>query len=167
MREALDLVQSRIVEQAAEMRANTGANSSRIHRDISLTVKANAHVRITHLPPLSDLCKPNISSIRGTDLGSLIQIQVSIHHAFRFGFLSIASKQGTVIRTGAVKMLEVSREYRCQNKTCGAVFSVHSDMSQGNLLAPPTSCPGVGEKQCKGSRFEEHGDHRYSDYQEV
>lgn len=110
MREALDLVQSRIVEQAAEMRANTGANSSRIHRgvsgggsggsgggnfadsrvdnhgaegggqggdgDISLTVKANAHVRITHLPPLSDLCKPNISSIRGTDLGSLIQIQV-------------------------------------------------------------------------------------------
>ncbi|CAM9904658.1 unnamed protein product [Ectocarpus sp. 12 AP-2014] len=64
-------------------------------------------------------------------------------------------------------MLEVSREYRCQNKTCGAVFSVHSDMSQGNLLAPPTSCPGVGEKQCKGTRFMEHGDHKYSDYQEM
>ncbi|CAM9825847.1 unnamed protein product, partial [Ectocarpus fasciculatus] len=75
--------------------------------------------------------------------------------------------QGTVIRSGAAKMLEVSREYRCQNKTCGAVFSVHSDMSQGNLLAPPTSCPGVGEKQCKGTRFMEHGDHKYSDYQEM
>ncbi|CAB1103664.1 unnamed protein product [Ectocarpus sp. CCAP 1310/34] len=74
--------------------------------------------------------------------------------------------QGTVIRSGAAKMLEVSREYRCQNKTCGAVFSVHSDMSQGNLLAPPTSCPGVGQKQCKGTRFMEHGDHKYSDYQE-
>lgn len=204
--------------------------------------------------------------------------------------------QGTVIRSGAVKMLEVAREYRCQNKSCGAVFSVHSDMSQGNLLAPPvretvrctlesgniwyiqnisytqvifrisfqpnwdrvfsarhprvrvlsfasearafcgderkddasgevvlaeaprdasgdvvlaetprafaetrttlceitpqnphhttttcvpffdlflpyetkkTSCPGVGEKQCKGTRFVEHGEHKYSDYQEV
>lgn len=45
--------------------------------------------------------------------------------------------QGTVIRTGTVKMLEVARDYRCQNKTCGAVFSALSDMSQGNLLAPP------------------------------
>lgn len=30
-----------------------------------------------------------------------------------------------------------------------------------------TSCPGVGEKQCKSTRFLEHGEHRYSDYQEV
>lgn len=30
-----------------------------------------------------------------------------------------------------------------------------------------TSCPGVGEKQCKGTRFMEHGEHKYSDYQEV
>lgn len=42
------------------------------------TLKANARIRITHLPPMSDLCKPNISSIRGTDLGALIQIQVQI-----------------------------------------------------------------------------------------
>ncbi|CAM9666352.1 unnamed protein product, partial [Hapterophycus canaliculatus] len=30
-----------------------------------------------------------------------------------------------------------------------------------------TSCPGVGEKQCKGMRFLEHGEHKYSDYQEI
>lgn len=114
MREALDLVQSRIVAQANEMRAGAedsreqeggfdtrrpgcgGASaegwggSARGERGWKgrpagapgssrlPTVKANAHVRITHLPPLSDLCKPNISSIRGTDLGSLIQIQVSL-----------------------------------------------------------------------------------------
>lgn len=114
MREALDLVQSRIVAQANEMRAGAennrgqeGGFDTRCHgfggasaegqggsakgergwkgrlagapgSSQLLTVKANAHVRITHLPPLSDLCKPNISSIRGTDLGSLIQIQVSV-----------------------------------------------------------------------------------------
>ncbi|CAN0023866.1 unnamed protein product, partial [Scytosiphon promiscuus] len=154
MREALGEVQARIVaEDKADGEANSG--NSRVDDDDGSgvparpTVKGNAHIRITHLPPLSDLCKPNISAIRGTDLGALIQIQ------------------GTVIRSGAAKMLEVSREYRCQNKTCGAVFSVHSDMSQGNLLAPPTSCPGVGEKQCKGTRFLEHGEHKYSDYQEI
>lgn len=25
----------------------------------------------------------------------------------------------------------------------------------------------MGEKQCKGTRFMEHGEHKYSDYQEV
>ena len=30
-----------------------------------------------------------------------------------------------------------------------------------------TVCPGVGDKQCKSTRFLEHGEHRYSDYQEV
>lgn len=36
-----------------------------------------------------------------------------------------------------------------------------------NHRAFKTSCPGVGDKQCKSTRFLEHGEHRYSDYQEV
>lgn len=85
MREALGEVQSRIVANDAE--ADGGGNNAvppPPHPDgsggsatgVKLSLKANAHIRITHLPPLSDLCKPNISSIRGNDLGRLIQIQV-------------------------------------------------------------------------------------------
>jgi DNA replicative helicase MCM subunit Mcm2 (Cdc46/Mcm family) len=61
-------------------------------------VKRNAHVRMEGLPRTPDLCKPNISSIRNTDSGRMIQIQ------------------GTVVRSGMLKMLEVSRKYQCQNK---------------------------------------------------
>lgn len=88
MREALGEVQSRIVADDAS--ANSDGNAAAAvpppaAGDVGsgvtatrarLSLKANAHVRITHLPPLSDLCKPNISSIRGNDLGTLIQIQV-------------------------------------------------------------------------------------------
>ncbi|CAM9724732.1 unnamed protein product, partial [Choristocarpus tenellus] len=55
--------------------------------------------------------------------------------------------QGTVIRTGNIKMLEVSRDYQCKNKTCSVVFSVRSDMSQGNLLVPPVSERGEEKKK--------------------
>lgn len=77
MREALGEVQARIVaEEAAEDDNRNSNNNNDSGRAPVLTVKGNAHIRITHLPPLSDLCKPNISAIRGTDLGALIQIQV-------------------------------------------------------------------------------------------
>lgn len=88
MREALGEVQARIVavETASDdedgNRNGIGngapaAGLSSATTPIKPTVKGNAHIRITHLPPLSDLCKPNISAIRGTDLGALIQIQVN------------------------------------------------------------------------------------------
>ena len=86
MRDALGEVQSRIVADDAAANSDghaavppppdrdggSGVTATRAR----LSLKANAHVRITHLSPLSDLCKPNISSIRGNDLGRLIQIQV-------------------------------------------------------------------------------------------
>lgn len=96
MREALGEVQARIVADDTTGNEDEG-NSSNIRNSsnnavrggnigvpvtgdgaIRPTVKGNAHIRITHLPPLSDLCKPNISAIRGTDLGALIQIQVGL-----------------------------------------------------------------------------------------
>lgn len=72
----------------------------------------------------------------------LLSFQVEGTFAYFLLARAAGDAQGTVIRSGAAKMLEVSREYRCQNKTCGAVFSVHSDMSQGNLLAPPVRWRG-------------------------
>ncbi|KAG5184881.1 MCM2/3/5 family-domain-containing protein [Tribonema minus] len=171
-----------------------------------LSVKRNAHVRLAHLPSVSDLCKPNVSSIRNTDLNRVIQVQpilymstpadVIVCHKMR---LLIYRIQGTVIRTGMVKMLEVTRQYQCQNKgadsvllrkvlliaqrrlicsyllrsawqTCGHTFEVACDMSQGNMLVPPRSCPGrgaPGSGGCKSSRFQEYGAHHYSDYQEI
>jgi hypothetical protein len=61
----------------------------------------------------------------------------------------------------------------CVCQTCGNIFSVQCDMSQGNALAPPRSCPARGGtvtgqlQRCKSSKFEEHGAHCYSDYQEI
>lgn len=90
MREALGEVQARIVANETEDDDEDNNNSSKngapaadpsCSASIRPTVKGNAHIRITHLPPLSDLCKPNISAIRGTDLGALIQIQVSWERA--------------------------------------------------------------------------------------
>jgi DNA replicative helicase MCM subunit Mcm2 (Cdc46/Mcm family) len=75
-------------------------------------VKRHAHVRIEELPRTPDLCKSNISSIRNTDAGRMIQIQ------------------GTVVRSGMLRMLEVSREYQCQNK----VRSVTEFISKFNIL---------------------------------
>lgn len=87
MREALGEVQARIV--ANETASDDEDNNNNNHNAPAAgpggaaparpTVKGNAHIRITHLPPLSDLCKPNISAIRGTDLGALIQIQVFMY----------------------------------------------------------------------------------------
>lgn len=95
MREALGEVQARIVADDAagnedeDNNSNRNSNNNAIRGgnigvpgtgdyEVRPTVKGNAHIRITHLPPLSDLCKPNISAIRGTDLGALIQIQVRL-----------------------------------------------------------------------------------------
>ncbi|CAM9567362.1 unnamed protein product, partial [Discosporangium mesarthrocarpum] len=168
MREAVGCVQERIVSDAGGSNSRwEGCGGGGEGGDGGLSCKANVSVRLTHLPPLGELFKPTISAIRGTDLGALIQIQVWCCTVGGIPWHGTASCCGTVIRTGGIKMLEVSRSYCCKNKTCGAVFSVHSDMSQGNLLLPPTNCPGNGNKPCKSTRFEEHGSHRYSDYQEI
>ena len=50
-----------------------------------LTVKPNCHVRLSHLPPIPRLHKPNVSAIRAVDANTFIQVS------------------GTVIRTGSVR----------------------------------------------------------------
>jgi DNA helicase MCM9 len=79
---------------------------------VGCSVKRSAHVRMQQLPASSELCKRNVSALRNTDLGLLVQIC------------------GTVVRTASVKMMEFERRFQCQNKTCGRVFAVRCDMSQ-------------------------------------
>ena len=58
----------------------------------TLRTKRNCHIRVTLLPPLKQLCKDTIGEIRSSDSETLIQIA------------------GTVVRTGSVRLLELSKE---------------------------------------------------------
>jgi DNA replicative helicase MCM subunit Mcm2 (Cdc46/Mcm family) len=87
-------------------------------------VKRNAHVRMEGLPRTVDLCKPNISSIRNTDSGRMIQIQ------------------GTVVRSGMLKMLEVSRKYQCQNKVSIV------QLTPLNVIPPASTTFNCGMPNC-------------------
>lgn len=81
------------------------------------------HPRLVRPPLCESVCKRNVSSIRSSDVGIIIQVR------------------GTVIRTGQIKMLESERQYSCDK--CGHVFRVLADMDQHNgSLAVPTRLPG-------------------------
>jgi DNA helicase MCM9 len=117
------------------------------------TVKVHCHIRIVSLPPSEYLSKPTISDIRSEDMDSLIQIS------------------GKVVRTGAVRMLEVSKKYECQNPRCAYRFTVLADAEQDNMLPQPKSCPcpdnGNGKK-CTSTNLRELEGYRVCvDYQEL
>lgn len=109
-------------------------------------LREEAHVRLSHVPPLSEHWKTNVSALRASDVGPIVQVG------------------GTVVRTGAVKMLETCRTYQCCAAACGAVFRVEADREQGNVLAKPTSC-GSGNK-CTSRKFAEIS-RENADYQEL
>ena len=123
-----------------EVSLGGGSQSPEVKRDVT--------VRLTHLPPFGEFCKPNISCLRAADVGGLVQVS------------------GTVIRSGGVKMLEYAREYECCK--CGHGFSVAADMEQGNVLEEPNACPMVGDssRPCKSTKFHVLGT-KCTDYQEV
>ena len=101
-------------------------------------------------PPLCEsVCKRNVSSIRSSDVGVIIQVR------------------GTVIRTGQIKMLESERQYSCDK--CAHVFRVLADMDQYNgSLAVPTSCTSERAKPCKSTTFTVvEGTRVCRDYQEI
>jgi DNA helicase MCM9 len=87
------------------------------------------HPRLVRPPLCESVCKRNVSSIRSSDVGIIIQVR------------------GTVIRTGQIKMLESERQYSCDK--CGHVFRVLADMDQHNgSLAVPTRFPGTLPRLC-------------------
>lgn len=109
-------------------------------------LREQAHVRLSHVPPLAEHWKTNISALRASDVGPIVQVG------------------GTVVRTGAIKMLETCRTYQCRAATCGAVFRVEADREQGNVLEKPTSCRG--ESKCASRKFAEIS-RENADYQEL
>jgi DNA helicase MCM9 len=48
---------------------------------------------------------------------------------------------GTIVRTGPVKILELSKQYECMNPKCGFRFTVRADPEQDNLIPQPRTCP--------------------------
>lgn len=113
--------------------------------------KEQVHARFEYLPPVGHNCKPNISCIRSSDVGHLLEIG------------------GTVVRASTVKMFELEKTYRCSSARCNHEFVVHADLEQGGVMNVPTSCPSaVSSQRCKSTRFvpvEELT--KVCDYQEV
>ena len=91
----------------------------------SMTVKLKVSTRVYNLPPTFQFFRRSIGQIRSLrDATSLIQVC------------------GTVVRTGAVRLLEKSRTYQCLNSKCGYRFKIRMDSEVGYALPMPTSCPG-------------------------
>lgn len=103
-----------------------------------------AHPRLCFVPPLAEHWKANVSALRASDVGPVVQLG------------------GTVVRTGAVKMLETCRVYQCCG--CGVEFRVEADREQGNVLEAPTSCGS--DAKCQSRKFAEVS-RETTDYQEL
>jgi DNA helicase MCM9 len=114
----------------------------------SWSEKPFCHVRVRYLPPTPLTLKENISSIRSSDVGSLIEVT------------------GTVTRVSSVKVMEVQKSFQCTARKCGHCFTVRADITQGNVMEQPKSCPSAGE--CKSTTFDliQH-ETVYQDYQEI
>jgi DNA helicase MCM9 len=106
--------------------------------------------RLTHLPPHHQCCKPTLSSISSSDVGTVLQIS------------------GTCVRTGPVRMMETIRTYKCLE--CGNDFEVQADFgTTNNALPAPIVCPAeFDEYSCKGTNFKivDRASH-HCDYQEI
>ncbi|KAJ3695837.1 hypothetical protein LUZ60_001214 [Juncus effusus] len=64
----------------------------------------------------------------------------------------LLSLKGTVIRSGAVKMIEGEREYQC--KKCKYRFKVYPEIETGNRINLPSACPSRGSRTCAGISFQ-------------
>ncbi|KAJ4847145.1 DNA helicase mcm9 [Turnera subulata] len=94
------------------------------------------HVRInaTGSPLESPETFPSIGRVRVKHRGILLTLK------------------GTVIRSGAIKMYEGERMYRCHR--CKHQFPVYPELESRNSILLPSFCPSQGPKPCEGTRFE-------------
>ncbi|XP_050212085.1 probable DNA helicase MCM9 isoform X1 [Mercurialis annua] len=60
--------------------------------------------------------------------------------------------KGTVIRSGAIKMYEGERIYRCRK--CKNEFPVFPELETRNSIILPSFCPSLRSKPCEGTRFD-------------
>jgi DNA helicase MCM9 len=95
------------------------------HKGRCGTIKRLCHVRLYQLPPFPELHKQTLSMLRSDEFDHLVQIS------------------GTIVRTGSVRVLELSKEYQCMKPRCGHRFRVFADPEQSNLLPTPQCCPAM------------------------
>jgi len=115
-----------------------------------MSVKPSVHARLYRLPHCTELRKLNVSSLRADDSNCLIQVP------------------GTVIRTGQLKMLQLSREYECAK--CKFRHTVRAELEERHQMSLPAECTASGGtgKPCGGTKFElVDGSEECHDYQEV
>ncbi|KAL3687364.1 hypothetical protein R1sor_013673 [Riccia sorocarpa] len=120
------------------------------HKEKNIMSVKQAHVRVSLQGSALDCpeLRPSIRQIRVKDIGHLLTIQ------------------GTVIRSGAVKMLEGERVYRCTK--CKHGFQVFSDLEMGNSFPLPSVCPSQRAEECGGQKFVlEEDSAKIHDYQEI
>ncbi|KAL0677004.1 hypothetical protein Bca4012_004985 [Brassica carinata] len=74
--------------------------------------------------------------------------------------------KGTVIRSGAVKMYEGERMFRCRK--CKHMFPLFPELESINSIVKPPFCPSQRSKSCEGTNFD-HVDDTVTrhDYQEI
>jgi len=110
--------------------------------------KPHCHARLTHLPAnVPELRKAKLP--RSSDVGHFVEVR------------------GTVIRTGAIKMLEWERQMECAK--CRHPFVVRADPEQYNNFPRIVRCPSDKEPPCQGKTFRlVEGDSKLCrDYQEI
>ncbi|KAL8097457.1 putative DNA helicase MCM9 isoform X2 [Apium graveolens] len=74
--------------------------------------------------------------------------------------------KGTVIRSGAIKMVEGDRTFECRK--CKHRFKVSPELETGNSVPKPTSCPSQKQKYCESTSFQiVEGNIVCHDYQEI
>lgn len=113
------------------------------------SVKKFVHVRITaRSSPLN--CPeafPSIGRLRVKHRGKLLTLQ------------------GTVVRSGAIKMIEGEVEFECRR--CKRRFKVYPEVETRNTLTQPSVCPFQGYKVCGGTSFLPVDGPVCHDYQEI
>ncbi|OAP08281.1 MCM9 [Arabidopsis thaliana] len=74
--------------------------------------------------------------------------------------------KGTVIRSGAVKMYEGEKMYRCRK--CKHMFPIFPELESINSIVKPPFCPSQRSKACEGTNFDPVDDTvTRHDYQEI
>lgn len=74
--------------------------------------------------------------------------------------------KGTVIRSGAIKMMEGERVYECRK--CKHRFKVSPELETRNSIPKPTSCPSQWPKFCESTSFQLLEENKIChDYQEI
>uniref|UniRef100_A0A0A9F236 Probable DNA helicase MCM9 n=1 Tax=Arundo donax TaxID=35708 RepID=A0A0A9F236_ARUDO len=112
--------------------------------------KRYVHVRVdvSGSPLEFPEASPSIGKVRAKHMGKLITLK------------------GTVVRSGAVKMIEYERYYMCRK--CKHRFIRYPDLEAGNRINLPASCPSKSSKGCGSASFQVIEDSIIChDYQEI